>query len=133
MVDISGETPPVVQNWFPTRTHGYRCSPVEKSGAARIDINIGCPTPKIVKNGEGSALMRDIPRSREIIRAVVETVKIPVTVKMRLGWDAENINCLELAQAAQEEGAAAVTLHARTRDQYYSGTADWNYIGLNSI
>lgn len=130
MVDISGETPPVAVQIFGSQPEpmAIAARQVENSGAAIIDINMGCPTPKIVKNGEGSALMRDIPHSRKIIRAVVDAVKVPVTVKMRLGWDTENTNCLELAQAAQEEGAAAVTLHARTRDQYYSGTADWNYI-----
>jgi len=130
MVDISGETPPVAVQIFGSQPEplAIAARQVENSGAAIIDINMGCPTPKIVKNGEGSALMRDIPHSRKIIRAVVDAVKVPVTVKMRLGWDTENTNCLELAQAAQEEGAAAVTLHARTRDQYYSGTADWSYI-----
>lgn len=130
MIDISGETPPVAVQIFGSQLEPMiiAARQVEKNGAAIIDINMGCPTPKIVKNGEGSALMRDIPRAREIIRAVASAVKVPVTVKMRLGWDAENINCLELAQAAQQEGAAAVTLHARTRDQYYSGKADWSYI-----
>ncbi|MGI5880604.1 MAG: tRNA dihydrouridine synthase DusB [Syntrophomonadaceae bacterium] len=130
MIDITGETPPVAVQIFGSQPEpmAIAASEVANKGAAIIDINMGCPTPKIVKNGEGSALMRDIPRSRTIIRAVVEAVKIPVTVKMRLGWDADNKNCLDLAQAAQEEGAAAVTLHARTRDQYYSGTADWSYI-----
>lgn len=93
-----------------------------------IDINMGCPTPKIVKNGEGSALMRNIPLASEIVRAVVAAVPVPVTVKMRTGWDAENLTAVPLAQAVEAAGAAAVTVHGRTREQFYSGRADWDVI-----
>lgn len=93
-----------------------------------IDINMGCPTPKIVKNDEGAALMRNVPLARDIVAAVVAASKVPVTVKMRKGWDGEHINAVELALAAEAAGAAAVAVHGRTRDQFYSGAADWSII-----
>ncbi len=102
-----------------------------KSGAmpVAIDINMGCPVPKIVRNGEGSALMRDLPLAGEIIAAVVKSAgPIPVTVKMRLGWDQSSICAAELAKIAEDKGAAAVCVHARTRSQMYAPSADWSYI-----
>ncbi len=93
-----------------------------------LDINMGCPAPKIVNNHDGSALMRDLPLAREIIRAAVSASKAPVSVKMRLGWDSEHINAVDLARIAEEEGAFAVTVHGRTREQFYSGSADWEMI-----
>lgn len=95
-----------------------------------IDINMGCPTPKVVKNGEGAALMRDLSRARDIIRSVLDVATCPVTVKMRSGWDEDNINFLELAAIAEQEGIAALTLHPRTREQLFSGYAYWPHIGL---
>ncbi|HOE56892.1 MAG TPA: tRNA dihydrouridine synthase DusB [Bacillota bacterium] len=100
----------------------------EAGGAAIIDINMGCPTPKIVKNGDGSALMKKPGMVREIIRSTVRAVKVPVTIKIRKGWDEESANAAEIATIAALEGAAAVTVHGRTRDQYYSGNADWDII-----
>lgn len=100
----------------------------EAGGAAIIDINMGCPTPKIVKNGDGSALMRRPDLVREIVRCTVKAVKVPVTVKTRKGWDDASVNAVEIAGIAAREGAAAVAIHGRTREQYYSGTADWNII-----
>lgn len=91
---------------------------------AVIDINMGCPMNKIVSNGEGSALMRDPVRAAEIVRAVVRAVKLPVTVKLRAGWDAEHINAVELAQRVEDAGAAAVCIHGRTREQMYAPSAD---------
>lgn len=99
---------------------------LEQLGADIVDINMGCPVPKVVKNGEGSALMRDLPLAGEIIRAVADSVRIPVTVKMRLGWDDSSITAPELAELAEANGAAAVTVHARTREQFYHGEADWS-------
>lgn len=102
-----------------------------KSGVmpVAIDINMGCPVPKIVRNGEGSALMRDLPLAGEIIAAVVKSAgPIPVTVKMRLGWDQSSICAAELAKIAEDKGAAAVCVHARTRSQMYAPSADWSYI-----
>jgi tRNA-dihydrouridine synthase B len=93
-----------------------------------IDINMGCPVPKIVSNGSGSALMRDPVRAGEIIAAAAENACCPVTVKIRAGWDKDSINAVEIARIAEQAGAAAVTVHARTRTQFYSGRADWDII-----
>ena len=88
------------------------------------DINMGCPAPKIAGNGEGSALMKDLAKAERIIGSVCDKATKPVTVKMRSGWDEEHINAVELARIAEKCGAAAVTVHGRTREQYYSGKAD---------
>jgi len=93
-----------------------------------IDINMGCPVPKILKSGAGSALLRDIGLAKEIMSAVVRASKVPVTVKVRLGWDARNIVAVDLALAAEALGLAAVTVHGRTKAQGFSGTADWDMI-----
>jgi tRNA-dihydrouridine synthase B len=100
-------------------------------GADLIDINMGCPVPKIVRNGEGAALMNNLPLAERIIRAVVRSAApTPVTVKFRLGWDEEHIVAGELARIAEAAGAAAVTVHGRTRSQFYQGKASWEQIGL---
>lgn len=93
-----------------------------------IDINMGCPVPKIVNNGEGSALMREPKRVEAILSCVVQSVKKPVTVKIRKGFDDSCINAVEIAKIAESCGAAAVAVHGRTREQYYSGKADWDTI-----
>lgn len=93
-----------------------------------IDINMGCPAPKIVKNNEGSALMKDIYLAEKIIKNVVKKSKKPVTVKFRKGWDETSINAVEFAKMAESAGAAAVTVHGRTRAQMYEGNADWDII-----
>ncbi|MGE5553463.1 MAG: tRNA dihydrouridine synthase DusB [Betaproteobacteria bacterium] len=98
---------------------------------AAIDLNAGCPTPKIVKNGEGAALMREPALLGEIIRALVAVAGprgVPVTVKFRAGWDSAHRNAVEVAQVAEEAGAALIAVHGRTRDQFYSGRADWTII-----
>ena len=100
----------------------------EAGGAAIIDINMGCPTPKIVKNGDGSALMKRPERVGEIVRSVVTAVRVPVTIKTRKGWEVGSVNAVEIAYIAAREGAAAITVHGRTREQFYSGTADWDII-----
>ena len=100
----------------------------EISGADIIDINMGCPVGKIVKNGEGSALMKNPALASEIIKSVVRAVDLPVTVKFRKGWDGGNVNAVEFALMAQDAGASAVAVHGRTRVQMYSGVADWNII-----
>ena len=102
---------------------------LEASGADFIDINMGCPMPKIANNGDGSALMRDIPLAGRIIRAVADAVSVPVTVKTRLGWDRSCPSAVALARAAEENGAAAITVHGRTKAMLYSGRADWDAIG----
>ncbi|MBR0164324.1 MAG: tRNA dihydrouridine synthase DusB [Lachnospiraceae bacterium] len=93
-----------------------------------LDINMGCPVPKVVSNGEGSALMKDPALIERIVRACVQASPVPVTVKMRAGFDPRHVNAKECALAAQAGGAAAVTVHARTRDQMYAGRADWSVI-----
>lgn len=93
-----------------------------------VDINMGCPANKIVKNGEGSALMKDLKLARKIIEAVVKAASVPVTVKFRKGWDDTSINAVELACIAEDAGASLVTVHGRTREQMYSGYADLDII-----
>ncbi|WP_018699933.1 tRNA dihydrouridine synthase DusB [Amorphus coralli] len=101
---------------------------VEANGADLIDINMGCPAKKVTGGLAGSALMRDLDHAVSLIRAVVAAVSVPVTVKMRLGWDHETINAPELARRAEAEGVKLVTVHGRTRQQFYKGRADWSAI-----
>ena len=93
-----------------------------------IDINMGCPVPKIVGNGEGSSLMKNPELAADIVRAMTSRIDIPVTVKIRSGFDENSINAPEMAAALEEAGAAAIAVHARTREQFYSGKADWSVI-----
>lgn len=93
-----------------------------------VDINMGCPAPKVVKNGDGSKLLLDINKVYEITKAVVENSKVPVTVKIRKGWDSEHIVAVEAAKKIEEAGASAITIHGRTRSEFYSGIADWDII-----
>ena len=93
-----------------------------------LDFNMGCPAPKIVKNGEGSALMRDPDKAYAILSAIRKAVKMPFTVKMRKGWDDEHVNVLEIAKIAEAAGVDAIAVHGRTREQFYSGKADWDII-----
>ena len=101
---------------------------VEASGADIIDFNMGCPTHKIVRNGEGSALLRFPDLAATILKEMVAAVDIPVTVKIRAGWDAGSINAVEIARRAEQAGVSAIAVHARTREQFYAGKADWNII-----
>ncbi len=93
-----------------------------------VDINMGCPVPKVVKNGQGSALMTQPELAERIVRVMSERLPQPVTVKFRKGWDASNVNAVEFAQRMEQSGAAAVAVHGRTRDQFYAGKADWDII-----
>lgn len=113
------------------------CSPVEMGeaaklnedrGAAIIDINMGCPVKKVVNGDAGSALMRDLPLAASLIEATVKAVSVPVTVKMRMGWDHASLNAPELAHIAEDLGAKMITVHGRTRNQMYKGEADWAFI-----
>ena len=113
------------------------CSPYEMAEAARlnadrgaaiIDINMGCPVKKIVNGDAGSALMRDLPLAASLIEATVKAVDVPVTVKMRMGWDHTSLNAPELARIAEDLGARMITVHGRTRNQMYKGSADWAFI-----
>ena len=101
---------------------------IEDRGFEILDFNMGCPVPKVVNNGEGSALMKNPVLAGKIIEAMAKAIKKPVTVKIRAGFDSDNLNAVEIAKIAQESGAAAVTVHGRTRDQYYSGKADRDII-----
>ena len=98
---------------------------LEISGADILDINMGCPVGKVVGNGDGSALMKDPEKAARIAEAVVKAVKVPVTVKMRRGWDKGSINAVALAKMLEQVGVAAVAVHGRTRAQMYAGAADW--------
>lgn len=93
-----------------------------------VDINMGCPAPKIVKNGDGSALMKNPRLVRQILKEVVRASNKPITLKIRMGWDKDSVNGIEIGKIAEEEGIAALTIHGRTRDMFYSGEADWQYI-----
>lgn len=101
---------------------------MEKAGADIVDINMGCPMKKVVNNGDGAALMKDIPLAASIVSAMVQAVHIPVTVKMRLGWSRNTENAPELARAVEKAGASAITVHGRTREDFYTGKADWEAI-----
>ena len=113
------------------------CSPEEMAeaaklnadrGAAIIDINMGCPVKKVVNGDAGSALMRDLPLAARLIDATVKAVDVPVTVKMRMGWDHDSLNAPELAHIAEDLGAKMITVHGRTRNQMYRGSADWAFV-----
>src|SRR5476651_932006 len=101
---------------------------VEAQGAHLIDINMGCPSKQVTNGASGSALMRDLDHALGLIEAIVAAVKIPVTLKMRLGWDGNSINAPELARRAQDTGVQMITVHGRTRCQFYTGTADWSAV-----
>lgn len=100
----------------------------EARGAAIIDINMGCPVKKVVNGHAGSSLMRDLPLAAALIEATVKAVKVPVTLKMRMGWDHQSLNAPELARIAEDLGVQLITVHGRTRCQLYSGTADWRFV-----
>lgn len=105
------------------------CRYVENLGADFVDLNMGCPVPKVVKRGGGAAMCRDLPELSKTLRAMVESVKIPVTIKIRTGWDSETRNAVEVARVAADAGVAWVAIHGRTRAQAYTGEADWDFIG----
>ena len=100
----------------------------EDRGASIIDINMGCPVKKVVNGDAGSALMKDLPLAASLIEATVKAVKVPVTVKMRMGWDETRLNAPELAKIAEDLGAQMITVHGRTRNQMYKGSADWAFV-----
>jgi len=118
-IQIFGSDPQIMSEVVPK---------VEATGCEWIDINMGCPTPKIVNNGDGSALMKNPELAGDIVKAVSSASKIPVTVKIRMGWDEDSINAVEVAKALEENGASAIAIHGRTRTQFYSGKADWDII-----
>jgi len=105
------------------------CQYVERLGADFVDLNMGCPVPKVVKKGAGSAMCRDPIGLSKILQAMVKSVRIPVTIKIRTGWDAQTRNAAEIVRVAADAGVKWVAIHGRTRAQGYSGEADWDFIG----
>ena len=139
MLNVAGEAPPLVVQLCGSSPEymAEAAGIIEREAAqagniAAIDINMGCPAPKIVKNGEGSKLMTDLPLAERIVDAVVKAVRMPVTVKMRLGWDDEQKNVLEAARRMANAGAQAIAVHGRTRQQFYAGSADWGLIAATA-
>ncbi len=130
LLDCRGERGPISMQIFGSKVEymARAAEIVARRGADIIDINMGCPTPKIVKNGEGAALMKNPHLAAEIVSAVVKRVDCPVTVKIRKGWDENSVNAVEFARLVVEAGAAAVAIHGRTRSQLYGGKADWDII-----
>ncbi|MBN21707.1 MAG: tRNA dihydrouridine synthase DusB [Bdellovibrionaceae bacterium] len=105
------------------------CQLIEKKGADFVDLNLGCPVPKVVKKGAGSAMCKDPVSLGKTLSAMVSSVSIPVTIKIRIGWDSESVNAHEIVKVAEDAGVAWVAIHGRTRAQGYSGLADWDYLG----
>ena len=118
-------------NWRAASPKSWPKPPVwpQDRGADIIDLNFGCPVKKVVKDLVGAALMRDEAHAAKIFEAVVKAVKLPVTLKMRMGWSPDQLNAARLAKIAEECGIAMVTVHGRTRDQFYGGEADWGFVG----
>lgn len=130
LADLSQDRRPVFLQLFgdSPQTLALAAERLMDRGPDGFDLNMGCPVPKIAGNGSGSALMKDPDKCGEIVRAVKERVGVPVTVKLRLGWDQEHKNAVEVAKICQQAGADAVCVHGRTRDQMYRGKADWEGI-----
>jgi nifR3 family TIM-barrel protein len=130
MLEIKDEAEPRIVQLFGSEPDNMAQAAklAESLGADVLDINMGCPTPKIVKNGEGAALLRDLSLATKIAAAVVHAVNLPVTVKIRLGWTKEEIIATELAACLESVGVGMITVHARTRDQFYAGQAEWEWI-----
>lgn len=129
LLNTNGEKSPISMQIFGSdeETMGYATNYVSKI-ADMVDINMGCPAPKVVKNGDGSKLLLDLEKAKKIMEAVVKNSQVPVTLKCRKGWDKENIVVVELAKIAQSVGISAITVHGRTRTEFYSGHADWEII-----
>ncbi len=130
MMHIESEEHPIAIQMFGSDPSCFRAMTefLNEHPADMIDINMGCPAPKIVKNGEGSALMKNPKLIEAILKEVVSVAKKPVTVKFRKGWDETSINAVEIAKIAEASGVSAITVHGRTRDQFYSGRADWDIV-----
>lgn len=120
---------PVAVQIFGSDVEAMKCAAEKVSEIADIiDINMGCPAPKVVKNGDGSKLLLNLELVEEILKGVVKSSKVPVTVKIRLGWDSEHVVAVEAAKIIERVGASAITVHGRTREEFYTGHADWNMI-----
>ncbi len=129
LLNTKGEKRPISMQIFGSdeETMGYAANYVSKM-ADIVDINMGCPAPKVVKNGDGSKLLLDLEQAEKIMKAVVRNSKVPVTLKYRKGWDKENIVAVEIAKIAERVGISAITIHGRTRSEFYSGIADLEMI-----
>lgn len=129
LLNTQGEKRPISMQIFGSdeETMGYAAKEVSKL-ADILDINMGCPAPKVVKNGDGSKLLLDLEKAERIIKAVVQNSEVPVTLKFRKGWDSEHIVACELAKIAEKAGVSAITIHGRTREEYYGGKADLDII-----
>lgn len=129
LFNTEGEKRPISFQIFGSdeETMGYAAKYVSQF-ADILDINMGCPAPKVVKNGDGSKLLLDLEKSRKIMEAVVQNSNVPVTLKIRKGWDKEHIVAPEIAKIAEKTGISAITIHGRTRTEFYSGKADWEII-----
>ena len=129
LLNTEGEKRPISFQIFGSdvQTMAYAAKYVSEF-ADIVDINMGCPAPKVVKNGDGSKLLLDLEKAEQIIKAVVENSTVPVTLKFRKGWDKENIVAVELAQIAEKAGVSAITIHGRTKTEFYSGKADLDII-----
>ena len=130
LLEIHEKECPVSLQFFGSdpKIMGEMAKKIEERPFAILDINMGCPVPKVVNNHEGSALMKDPVLAEEIVRSVVKAIDKPVTVKIRKGFDEEHINAVEMAKRMEDAGASAIAVHGRTREQYYSGKADWEII-----
>ena len=129
LLKMDGEKRPISAQIFGSDVESMAYSAKFVSKIADIvDINMGCPAPKVVKNGDGSRLLLDLDKVYEIVKTVVENSSVPVTVKLRKGWDNEHIVAVEAAKVVEEAGAKAIALHGRTRSEYYTGVADWDII-----
>ena len=129
LLKTEGEKTPISMQIFGSdpETMGYATKYISEI-ADIVDINMGCPAPKVVKNGDGSKLLLDLNKVEEIIKSVVKNSKVPVTLKFRKGWNNENIVACEVAQIAEKNGISAITIHGRTREEYYSGKVDLGII-----
>lgn len=129
LLNTEGEPRPISMQIFGSdeESMAYAAKYVSKM-ADIVDINMGCPAPKVVKNGDGSKLLLDLKQAKKIMEAVVKNSEKPVTLKIRKGWDKENIVAVEVAKIAEEVGISAITVHGRTRTEFYSGQADWDII-----
>jgi tRNA-dihydrouridine synthase B len=129
LLHSTAEEKPLAVQIFGSDVEAMAYSAKEVSNYADIiDINMGCPAPKVVKNGDGSKLLLDLNLVGKIVEAVVKNASVPVTVKIRLGWDKENIVAVEAAKIIEQAGASAITVHGRTRSEFYSGKANWEII-----
>ena len=130
LLDTCPEEGPVAFQVFGSdpEAMAFAAGVLDKRENILLDVNMGCPVPKVVKNGDGSALMRDPDKAGRVIEAMCGRTSKPVTAKIRAGWDADSVNAVEVARTIEAAGAAAVCVHGRTREQYYSGRADWGII-----